>query len=86
MFFDDKRAITTIMGKRSAKGERTMEPTPMKAEHTMEAPGEPDGKFLAAQDIMAAHHSGSAETLKQALGNFMDLHMAKNDGKYPDKE
>jgi hypothetical protein len=77
MFFDDhKKATTNIMAKRDAKGERTMEPTPMKAEVVKDEDGMMDGKHLAAQDVMAAHHSGSAEQLSQALSNFVDLHLS----------
>jgi hypothetical protein len=77
MFFDDpSKAYTTIIAKRGPKGERTMEPTPMKPEIVKDESGELDGKHLAAQDILAAHHTGSAEDLNQALSNFIDLHHA----------
>jgi len=79
MFFEDhKKAVGTIMSKRGPKGEVTMDKTPMKPEIVKDEEGEMDGKHLAAQDIMAAHHSGSADKLKHALGNFVDLHMAGN--------
>jgi hypothetical protein len=78
MFFDDeKKAVTTIMSRRSPKGERTMEPTPMKNEEVKTEDGTIDPKHMAAQEIIAAHHSQSPEKLKEALGNFMDLHMSE---------
>lgn len=78
MFFDDtKKAISTMMAKRSAKGEKISGPVPMKAESVKEAPGEPDGRHLAAQDIIAAHHEKSPERLMEALGNFIDLHQSR---------
>ena len=82
MFFDDpKKMITTIMSKRGPKGgEHTMEPTPMKAEVMKDEEGEMDGKHLAAQDIIAAHHSKSPSQLKEAMENFIDLHMAHGKG------
>lgn len=77
MFFDDhKKAITTIMSKRHPRtGEMMMDKTPMKAEIVKTADGEMDGKHLAAQDMLAAHHSMSADKLREAMENFMDLHM-----------
>lgn len=75
MFFDDhKKAITTMMGKRDSKGERTMSPTPMKAEIVKTEEGEPDGKHAAMQEFMAAHSEGSPHKMAQALSNFMDIH------------
>lgn len=82
MFFhDDKKMITTVMSKRGPKGgEHTQEPTPMKPEVMKDEDGEMDGRHLAAQDIMAAHHSQSPAKLKEAMGNFIDLHMAHGKG------
>lgn len=76
MFFDDhKRAITTILGKRNSKGERTMNPTEVKPESHVSEEGEVDGRHAAAQDILGAHHSKSPEQLMNALANFIDLHL-----------
>ena len=75
MMFDKKRAMQTIMQKRGAKGGALeMKPTPMKPEIVKDEDGLPDGKHLAAQDMIAAFHEKSADKLMQALGNFMDLH------------
>jgi len=78
MFFDDhKKAVTTIMSKRTPKGEVSMSPSPMKMEVVKNEDGEVDGMHLAAQDILGAHHSKSPEQLMHALSNFIDLHMSK---------
>lgn len=78
MFFDDaKKNAMTILSKRKASGERTMKPTPMKPEHAQTEPGEVDGKHLAAQEMMGAHHEGSAHKYSEALGHFIDMHLAK---------
>ncbi len=79
MFFDDdhKRAVTTILGKRNGKGERTMMPTPMKAETEKGEDGEMSGLHAAAQDIIAAHHEKSPHKLAEALGNFLNIHMSE---------
>lgn len=88
MFFDDhKKAITTMMGKRNSKGERTMDPTPMVPQISKDEDGTPDGLHMAAEDILGAHRANDAGRLKEAMQNFMDLHVSKsNDTEYPDKE
>jgi effector-binding domain-containing protein len=76
MLIDDyKKNAVTLIGRRNSKGERTMEPTPMKNEEVKDENGELDSRHLAAQEILAAHHSGSAEKMSQALANFIDIHM-----------
>jgi hypothetical protein len=75
MFFDDhKKSITTMMKKRSSKGDLVSGPTPLKPEVVRDEEGDLSGKHIAAQDIIAAHHEGSADKLNQALSNFIDLH------------
>jgi hypothetical protein len=75
MFFDDhKKALTTMMRKRSEKGDPLTMPTPLKPEVAKSEDGELDGRHIAAQDIIAAHHEGSAAKLTEALSNFIDLH------------
>jgi hypothetical protein len=76
MFFDDHaKSINTIMSKRHPKGMVEMDQTPMKPEIVKTQDGEMDGKHLAAQDILAAHHSKSASKMREAMENFIDLHM-----------
>ena len=88
MFFNDhKKALMTIMAKRNPKGVRTMSPTPMKAEVTKSEGKVIDGRHLAAQEMIAAHHEKSPEKLSQAMQNFMDIHFAKrNDETEPSQE
>lgn len=75
MFFDDhKKAITTMMAKRNAKGEKISGPVPMKAEVVKKEDGEVDGRHVASQDMMAAFHEKSPERLMHALSNFVDIH------------
>lgn len=81
MFFDDHRkALTQIMAKRNHKGEQTMSPTPMKPEIVKSEGGEIDGRHLAAQEMIAAHHEKSPQKLMEAMMNFMDMHFAKRNG------
>ena len=75
MFFDHKKAVTTIMAKRNGMGEPTMSPTPMKPEVVKNEDGTMDGRHAAAQDMMGAMHEKSPERLMQAMANFIDLHM-----------
>lgn len=85
MFFDDhKKIVTTIMGKRKPGGARVMDQTEVKPEIQKDEPGETDGLHAAAEDILGAHHSKSADHLKQALSNFIDLHHAQ--GNVPEPE
>lgn len=87
MFFDDrKKAVTSILSKRGHKGDVTMHPTPMKPELHLNEGGQLDGKHLAAQDIIAAHHSKSAQSLMEALGNFINLHLHSEEGNAPEVE
>lgn len=83
MFFDDrKKAITTMMGRRNSKGERTVAPAPMKTEVVKNEDGETDGRHLAAQDAISALHEKSPERLMKAFANFIDIHgsMPKDSG------
>lgn len=80
MFIDDhKKTAMTILSKRKPSGEKISE-APMKVEKSMDEGGEVDGKHVAAQDILAAHHEGSAQKLAEAMSHFMDMHMAKGAG------
>lgn len=82
MFIDDhKKAAMTILSKRKKSGERAMEPTPMKAEEVKTEDGQLDGRHIAAQDMIAAHHEGSAQKLAEAMSAFIDMHHAKGTGK-----
>jgi hypothetical protein len=77
MFFDEnKKRAMTIVSKRPMKGgPHSMEPTPMKAQIMKDEGGEIDPKHLAAQDILAAHHAANPDSLNEALGNYIDLHL-----------
>lgn len=81
---DLKRHATTIMARRTAKGEALTAPAPMKPELSETAPGEPDPRHIAAQDMLSAFHEKSAEKLKTAMGNFIDLHGLKKDAGEPE--
>jgi hypothetical protein len=78
MFFDDAKKIATVMrGKRSAKGERELDPSPMKPEVVKNDDGEVDGRHVAMQDFMSAHSEGSPAKMAMALANFIDMHNAQ---------
>lgn len=78
MFFDDhKKASTIIRGKRSAKGVRESDPTPMKPEIVKNEDGSMDGKHVAMQDFLSAHQEGSPLKMSQALENWHDIHANK---------
>lgn len=70
---DKKKAVTTIMRKRSPKGELLSE-APMKPQEALNPDGSTDGRLTAAQDMIAAHHAGDAMKLMGALSNFIDVH------------
>jgi hypothetical protein len=73
VFFDDpKKAAMTIMARRKADGSRTA--APMKPEEVKTEDGEIDGRHVAAQEIISAHHEGSAQKLMEAMGHFIDMH------------
>ncbi len=74
MFFDDKRrAVTTMMARRSPKGDKISGPAPMKNELVMDEDRVPDGRHMAAQDILAALYEKSPEALMKSLDNFMAI-------------
>ena len=80
MFFDDHvKATTIIRGKRDARGGRLQELTPMKPEVVKDSDGNLDGKHLAMQDFLAAHHEGSAQKMSEALSNFLTIHNAQHE-------
>lgn len=77
MYFDDHKKIATmIVSKKDGKGNPIAAPTAMKPEIVKTEDGEMDGKHAAAQDAISAFHEKSAEKLKGALSNFIDLHMS----------
>jgi hypothetical protein len=83
MFFDEKKnQISTIISKRTPKGDKVSE-APMKNEVVKHEDGQVDGRHVAAQDIIAALHEKSPEKLMHALANFHDLHSTASK---PDKE
>lgn len=71
---DKKRAMMTIMSKRSPQGESLSGPAPMKPEISKTEPGEPDGLHAASEDMMAAMHEKSPQKFMEALSNFLELH------------
>lgn len=73
MFFDEKKALTTIISKRKSDGEK-VSAAPMKTEEVKSEDGKEDPRHLAAQDILSAIHEKSADKLNQALQNHHDLH------------
>lgn len=75
LMWDKKRDMTSVMSQRK-KGDEDYGPAKMKNESSMEEDGSMDGRHMAAQDILAAHSEGSPEKVKQAMINFIDLHMA----------
>lgn len=89
MMHDEKKALMTIMRKRSEAGAPAMS-APMKQESVKSEDGEPDGRHAAAQDMMSAFHEKSAEKLMEAMINFHELHaqdrLRSYDKKMSDKE
>lgn len=79
MMDDHKKAITIMMSKRNSDGKKTMDHVPMKDEVSKTEDGEMDGRHVAAQDIMAAHHDQSPQKLMEALAHFIDIHHAQKD-------
>ncbi len=80
---EDKRRIATIMASRkSSKGE-DLGAAPMKPAIVKTEDGAMDGRFVAAQDAMAAFHEKSPEKLMRALGNFHDLHSSMKGSEEP---
>lgn len=78
--WDKKHQMQTIIARRKAGGgPLETAPTPMKPEIVMEEPGKLDGRHLAAQDMLAAIHEGSAEKFMDGMKNFMDIHSSKNE-------
>lgn len=75
MMHDDKKALMTIMKKRSSSNDKGMA-APMKTEEVKSEDGEPDGRMAAAQDAMAAMHEKSPQKFMEAMMNFHDLHAA----------
>jgi len=75
MMWDRKKQLGTILSRRRAGGGPVESgPTEMKNEVVKDADGVIDGRHVAAQDLIAALDSKSADQLMQALANFMDLH------------
>lgn len=87
MMFDRKKALTTLLQKRKAGGgDMTVGPTPVMEENVRTEDGEPDMHHMAAQDVMDAFHSKSADRLKSSMANFIDLHMSAKDNAEPEPD
>lgn len=80
MMFDDdnKKIATAILSKRKPDGDRISQ-SPMKSEVIKDEDGVPDGRHLAAQDMIAAFHEKSAERLNQALQSWSAIHNSKSE-------
>lgn len=77
--WDKKKAMDTIMQKRKAGGGALeMSPTPMLPQSVKDEDGMPDGKHMAAQDMIGAFHAKDGAKLVEALSNFMDIHSASD--------
>lgn len=74
---DNKKTALTILSKRKPDGER-VSAAPMRAEVVKDEDGIPDGRHLAAQDMMAAFHEKSPQKLSEAMANWMDIHNSKS--------
>jgi hypothetical protein len=75
---DLKRAITTVMSRRSSKGGAEVSgPAEMKPEMVKSEEGEVDGRHMAAQDLLAAISEKSPQKMMEAMANFHDLHAMK---------
>lgn len=84
MFWDPKKAMQTIMTRRRGEGGGAITAeTPMKPENVSDESGEPDGKHMAATEMIEAFHSKSADGLNKALQNYLDLHLAQPEKPYP---
>lgn len=87
MGWDKSKAIQTILNRKrsSGGGEVLSGPTEMKNEEVQADDGQPDMKHLAAEEVMHAFHSKSAQNLRESLENFINLHMShKSDNDKPD--
>lgn len=78
MMWDRKKQIGTLIQKRrEGGGPVEISASPIKNEIVKDEDGMPDGRHLAAQDMIGALHEKSADRLMEALANFMDLHLAQ---------
>lgn len=78
MMWDRKKQMGALMQKRKAGGgPLEIAASPMKDEVVKTEDGMPDGRHMAAQDMMGAMAEKSPEKLMQALSDFMDLHLAQ---------
>lgn len=74
-----------MMAKRDPK-DNSMSSAPMKPEIAKNEDGSTDGRHVAAEDILLAIKEGSAMKLKEAMGNFYDLHMGEESNDEPEVE
>ena len=72
MIYDQKKAIATMMAKKSPK-DGSMSTAPMKPESVKKEDGSLDGRHSAAEDILMAINEKSAAKLMEAMQNFYDL-------------
>lgn len=84
MFFDDhKKITTTILRRRNQDGSQGVlmntKPEVMKPEE------DGDGKQAATEEIMQAFMNKSPSQFKEALSNFIDLHLdGRDQGEFSD--
>lgn len=86
-FWDKKKQMGAMVMKRKRHGDGTApEMAPMKNEEVKTEDGEVDGKHLAAQDMLMAIHSKSADQLRHAMENFMTIHSSNPEAEPKAKE
>lgn len=77
MMLDEKRAVGAIMKRRKQAG--AGQEADKNITLTKPTDGELDPRHMAAEDVMNAFHSRNVHHLKEALGNFHDLHKMHNE-------
>lgn len=85
MMWDRKKEMGSIMARRRSSDGSVMS-APMKNEQHLSEAGEPDPRHVAAQDLHMAISEGSPEKIKEALGNFIDLHNSHRAEEDPQSE
>lgn len=83
MMWDPKKAMQTIIARRRGGEDMPTSHVAMKNEISKHESGEMDGRHMAAQEMIHAFEMKSPEKMKEAMGNFMDLHMNMSDEDKP---
>lgn len=82
MMTDEKKAITTIMGRRRNPDGSTAE-APMVPSEVSNEENESDPRLEASKDIMSALNEKHPGKLMEAMANFHDLHSMRDDAEEP---